>query len=356
MTVYEHKISTYRDFIFKVNFAHNRFDPLILKDDLNYHKSDYKFKAYVGKGNNSLLIRSLLKRRFWWSFDDDSKNCHFVWTQLKVNSCFEREKPCELDYCLDEQEKSPRLSKKKKSQPPANQQSRSKLKPELPKGHDKIFNSRDRKLMEAFDKMQLEPHRLEDMDYRVKFIEKKLLPIGNASAYVVHNHLECNYYIGNKKAMFYNLRQYYGLIGQDVFDHLPLTFHIKKGLDDKEYKNFVKYFKKREQMVKAYESEEDDERRGRSKQKKPPRRPRNIWIVKPGEISNRGNGITVIDELYELNKILKSKDKHPNGNDKTYIVQAYLDRPLLYHRRKFDLRHYMLITTLYGRMKAYWYS
>lgn len=45
-----------------------------------------------------------------------------------------------------------------------------------------------------------------------------------------------------------------------------------------------------------------------------------------------------------------------NGNDKTYIVQEYLDRPLLYNRRKFDIRHYMLITTLYGRMKAYWYS
>jgi len=37
-------------------------------------------------------------------------------------------------------------------------------------------------------------------------------------------------------------------------------------------------------------------------------------------------------------------------------VQAYLDRPLLYHGRKFDLRHYMLITTLYGKMRAYWYS
>jgi hypothetical protein len=27
---------------------------------------------------------------------------------------------------------------------------------------------------------------------------------------------------------------------------------------------------------------------------------RNIWIVKPGEISNRGNGITVCDELIEI--------------------------------------------------------
>jgi hypothetical protein len=25
---------------------------------------------------------------------------------------------------------------------------------------------------------------------------------------------------------------------------------------------------------------------------------RNIWIVKPGELTNRGNGITVIDEIY----------------------------------------------------------
>jgi tubulin--tyrosine ligase len=36
------------------------------------------------------------------------------------------------------------------------------------------------------------------------------------------------------------------------------------------------------------------------------RKMRNIWIVKPGENTNRGNGITVIDEIYELNSILKS--------------------------------------------------
>lgn len=69
MTVYEHKISTYRDFLFKVNFAHGRFDALVLKEDLNYYKQDFKYKAYIGRGNNSLLIRSLLKRRYWWTFD-----------------------------------------------------------------------------------------------------------------------------------------------------------------------------------------------------------------------------------------------------------------------------------------------
>lgn len=32
MTVYEHKISTYRDFIFKINLAHGRFNSLDLKE------------------------------------------------------------------------------------------------------------------------------------------------------------------------------------------------------------------------------------------------------------------------------------------------------------------------------------
>lgn len=41
---------------------------------------------------------------------------------------------------------------------------------------------------------------------------------------------------------------------------------------------------------------------------------------------------------------------------RTYIVQMYIDRPLLYNNRKFDIRHYMLITNLFGVTRAYWYA
>lgn len=34
----------------------------------------------------------------------------------------------------------------------------------------------------------------------------------------------------------------------------------------------------------------------------------------------------------------------------------YIDRPFLYNERKFDIRHYMLITNIYGVMRAYWYD
>ena len=41
---------------------------------------------------------------------------------------------------------------------------------------------------------------------------------------------------------------------------------------------------------------------------------------------------------------------------KTYIVQKYIEKPLLYHKRKFDIRCYLLLTTINGVHKAYWYQ
>jgi tubulin--tyrosine ligase len=57
-----------------------------------------------------------------------------------------------------------------------------------------------------------------------------------------------------------------------------------------------------------------------------------------------------------VNNILTKKDAHSNGTPKTYIVQLYIDRPMLYNRRKFDIRHYMMISNMYGIMRGYWYS
>ncbi len=66
----------------------------------------------------------------------------------------------------------------------------------------------------------------------------------------MHNHLPQNFYIGNKKALYYHLRQYYELQKKDVFEVLPITYHIAKGLDDMEYKDFTKYYNELEQTKK----------------------------------------------------------------------------------------------------------
>jgi hypothetical protein len=76
-----------------------------------------------------------------------------------------------------------------------------------------------------------------------------------------------------------------------------------------------------------------------------------IWIVKPGENSNRGNGIFVCKSGEEIRRKL-----HRRKNAHTYIIQKYLTNPLLYHKRKFDIRTYLLMLSIGGVTKYFWYN
>jgi hypothetical protein len=46
----------------------------------------------------------------------------------------------------------------------------------------------------------------------------------------MQNHVSQNFVIGNKKALLYTMRQYYESNGMNVFENLPLSFHIAKGI------------------------------------------------------------------------------------------------------------------------------
>ena len=45
------------------------------------------YKYYIGKGNNSILVKNCLKQRFWWSVGDFEEwdEYNFMWTQWKSN-------------------------------------------------------------------------------------------------------------------------------------------------------------------------------------------------------------------------------------------------------------------------------
>ena len=207
----------------------------------------------------------------------------------------------------------------------------------------------------------------------------------------LYNRMEQNKQLTNKKGVFINMRKYYESLDEDPFKVLPLTFHTMKGLQDPDYHKFVQAYndlefknkiseentkkavkqfyaeKQRRKQKKEskkdqspeesiaddepseYDSEGDEEAVIAIKKKH--RAPKNTWIIKPGENTNRGVGIQVVKTLREVQNIIRQTNKQ----DRTYIIQKYIDYPLLVHKRKFDFRCFGMLTSINGSLKGYCY-
>ena len=67
--------------------------------------------------------------------------------------------------------------------------------------------------------------------------------------YKIYNKLEDNYHLSNKKALFLNMKNFYEGIGEDPFKSVPMTFHIKAGLDDQEFMRFKQYYQNLDKQI-----------------------------------------------------------------------------------------------------------
>ena len=77
----------------------------------------------------------------------------------------------------------------------------------------------------------------------MKFRNKNLkITLKEMEKVKIQNHLLNNYIIGNKKALFKTMSEFYKETSENVFDNLPLTFHICNGLEDDEYLKFLQHF------------------------------------------------------------------------------------------------------------------
>jgi len=241
-----------------------------LNEDNEYKGKQVKLpKYFIGNGNNPVLVRTILKQRWWWAAAETIDNANLIWTQWR----------------------------------------KSKIIRSLPK----------------YNELEVEGK---------KWITNKrnLMKTTQVNSFIrVHNHMEGNGHLGNKKALFHNMKSYYEAINKDPFEAMPLTFSIRHRVGDAEYDKFLKAY---------YEFEKSKNTQSQ-----------NIWIIKPGENSNRGNGITVVKDLKEISKTLEAQST--NG---TYILQKYIERPLLFNKRKFDIRCYGLLTAINGNVKGYFYK
>jgi len=146
----------------------------------------------------------------------------------------------------------------------------------------------------------------------------------------IYNKMSGNSCLSDKKHLFFNMRDLYREEGRDPFLVLPITYVINGGLNDVEFDRFEEHFRS---CGKDGES--------------------NIWIVKPGEDTNRGSGIIVSRDLAEIKALVRDKSAK---QDKTAILQKYIENPLLINKRKFDIRCYGLLTSVNGHMLGYFYT
>ena len=65
----------------------------------------------------------------------------------------------------------------------------------------------------------------------------------------------------------------------------------------------------------------------------------NIWLVKPTNM-NQGRGIEIFSELDKMIAFINSRPQTT-----LCVVQKYIERPLLYKGRKFDIRVWAVMTT-----------
>ena len=71
------------------------------------------FKVYVGFGNNSNLVKAIIKKRFWFELTKNKEEAHFVWVQLKDEDAFARqlEKYEEKSKIYETQKLKPKIVK-----------------------------------------------------------------------------------------------------------------------------------------------------------------------------------------------------------------------------------------------------
>jgi hypothetical protein len=172
--------------------------------------------------------------------------------------------------------------------------------------------------------------------------------------------------MANKKALLLNMKHYCDARNEDVFAGLPVTFHIKNGLEDPEFTRFKAYYDKAEEEIKTRKAlklkkrqeklaadaeasqspetspektdrpkeaglegseQQQKQRESKAGEVAEPAAPeyhqssapmKNIWILKPGENTNCGNGIQVARDFNEIVEIVTESNR--NSRKRTCIV------------------------------------
>lgn len=226
----------------------------------------------------------------------------------------------------------------------------------------------------------------------------------------VVNHFEFHPEITTKDLLFKNMLANAELNKINIFDYVPLTFvvDVDSQTYSPDFEKFVLCYESIANIAAAGDKNSPDylknclklidqklQQIGFSKERRAithckPKiadthfAGRNIWILKPTGF-NRGRGVSVFDSMEKLKSLVKfyaegdaplpasvtkgdpniipikteEKKEDPvqsllmSVKSRTFVIQKYIEKPLLIHDRKFDIRVWVLVT---HDMKVYFFK
>ena len=176
------------------------------------------------------------------------------------------------------------------------------------------------------------------------------------------NHMEFHSNYSNKLNLYYNLMRHCESKKINLFDYFPFTICLS--LSQNNFNTQIENFKKFCEELPSFTPKSDvkyverfnillSKRTGESQTINIPQTyntGKNMWIIKPINL-NRGRCIQVlndtnaiVDYLLKIQEMKKIEgDNNNNFKCEHIILQKYLEKPLLYQGRKFDIRIWILI-------------
>ncbi len=254
-----------------------KYTPLLLQlqvilfsNDLHYPiwqakgKQQFQpFRFWVSKRNNGALVKNILQNRWWWNrVKGNNESVHFGWASVKQPVFFSRQPLVTL---------SPERPESKPV----------RVIPQTPEEYCHLMSLLTEEQQGQWS-VQLAAFKSKASFSSRALLSwmltaNPLLKAGSAPESLrVHNHLPFNYHLGNKKALYHNLKNYLSQRGVPLDDFIPETFHITSP-SDPEYLRF--------------QSSCLSDKKA-------------LWIIKPGEYSNQGRGINVCQSVQEIDRYI----------------------------------------------------
>ena len=183
---------------------------------------------------------------------------------------------------------------------------------------------------------------------------------GEAGLSQIINHFECHNELSNKKNLFVNILRYCEYNDINFFSFCPLTISLDLQNEylNQQIDNFKKLFNEITTLIEDDNNKDNDSpkkycdyfrvnlvKRVGSVQKmvlpKSCYTGKNLWLLKRTNY-NRGREIKIFSNLNAIiNEIEEAKN---DFRCKFLILQKYIEAPLLYNNRKFDIRIWVLFT------------